>query len=256
MFVSSQESGKGKLETNVSSPGRGRGTHSQETSREEGSKGGSKGGEGGDGHFPMIGETFPSFTLDSNCGNIKFDDWLGDSWGVLFLHPKAFTPVCTTELCHLACQIQEFEKRNCKIAALTCDSCDNVSNWMKDIRDLSGKNINFPIFCDSNKDIVRSLGILTQENMTSRGVYFIGPQKVIKGILLYPDFIGRNYDEVLRILDALMLHCSHHVATPVNWHKGEKCLVPSNVKEEEVQQKFGNVETLKPYLRMTEQGCH
>jgi len=253
MFTSSQDSGKGQFETKgMGSQGKEHGGRSQEASHGRSQEGGSK----SDGHFLMIGETFPSFTLDSNCGNINFGEWLGDNWGVLFLHPKAFTPVCTTELSHLSCQIQEFEKRNCKVAALTCDSCENVCNWKNDIRDLSGKDVNFPIFCDTNKDIVRQLGILSQENMTSRGVYFIGPQKVIKSILLYPDFIGRNYDEVLRILDALMLHCSHHVATPVNWHKGEKCLVPQNVKEEDIQQKFGSVQTLKPYLRMTEQGCH
>jgi len=265
MFVnkSQQEAGKGEFVSNsqeLRGSDRGHGSPGSLRSKGTSSTGTGTGGEEVNNNILSIGDMFPNFSADSSMGKVNFTEWLGDSWGVLFIHPKAFTPVCTTELAHLTCQSVEFEKRNCKIAALTCDSPDNISRWMNDIQDLSKKPIHFPIICDPNLDIVKSLGLLktnsggTDMNIFSRAVYFISPQKMIKALFIYPEFVGRNYDEVLRVLDALAIHCEKHLDTPVNWHKGEKCLLPSNVSEDEVGSKFGHVETLKPYLRMTEQG--
>ena len=210
-----------------------------------------------------IGSTAPDFTAQTTEGQIRFHDWIGDSWAILFSHPKDFTPVCTTELGYMAKIKPEFDKRNTKIIGLSVDPVDSHGRWLQDIKDVSGAEVNYPIIADSDLNIAKLYNMLPAEagetsegrtpadNATVRTVYIIGPDKKIKAMLIYPMTSGRNFDEVLRLLDSIQLGEKHSVATPVNWKPGEDCIIPPSISDEEAREKFpGGWKTVKPYLRV------
>ena len=209
-----------------------------------------------------IGSTAPDFTAQTTQGQINFHDWIGDSWAILFSHPKDFTPVCTTELGYLAKIRPEFDKRNTKIIGLSVDPVDSHGRWLQDIKDVSGAEVNYPIIADSDLNVAKLYNMLPAEagetsegrtpadNATVRTVYIIGPDKKIRAMLIYPMSSGRNFDEVLRLLDSVQLTEKHSVATPVNWQPGEECIIPPSISDEQAKEKFpGGWKTVKPYLR-------
>lgn len=208
-----------------------------------------------------IGSTAPDFTADTTQGSMSFHDWIGDSWAILFSHPKAFTPVCTTELGYMAGLGDEFAKRNTKIVGLSVDSSDDNRNWLPDIEDVSGNSVGYPIIGDVDLNVAKAYNMLPADesgtaegrtaanNATVRTVYIIGPDKKIRAMLLYPMSSGRNFDEVLRLLDSVQLTESKGVATPVNWQDGDDVIIPPTVNDEDAKAKFGDFETVKPYLR-------
>jgi alkyl hydroperoxide reductase subunit AhpC len=210
----------------------------------------------------QLGETAPDFEADTTEGRISFHDWLGDSWGVLFSHPKDFTPVCTTELGYMASIKPEFDKRNTKIIGLSVDPTDKHSDWAKDIEETQGTAPNYPIIADSDFNVSKLYGMLPAEtagdpgertpadNQTVRNVFVVGPDKKIKLILVYPMTTGRNFDEVLRVIDSLQLTAEHKVATPVNWHPGESVIIAGSVSDEQAKETFGEWESPKPYIRI------
>jgi alkyl hydroperoxide reductase subunit AhpC len=209
-----------------------------------------------------IGSQAPDFEADTTQGRIRFHDFLGDSWGVLFSHPKDFTPVCTTELGYLAKLQPEFEKRNTKIIGLSVDPVDDHGRWLKDVEGHGGAKVNYPIIADHDLNVAKKYDMLPEEeaptsegrtaatNQTVRTVFLIGPDKLIKAMLIYPMASGRNFDEVLRLLDSLQLTAKHKVATPVNWKHGEDCIIVPSVSDEEARKLFpaGWTSDL-PYLR-------
>ena len=209
-----------------------------------------------------IGDTAPDFEADSTEGRIKFHDWIGDSWAVLFSHPKDFTPVCTTELGYMASINPEFEKRNTKIIGLSVDSTGDHEGWAKDIEETQGTAPNYPIIADENFEVSKLYEMLPADtsgdagertpadNQTVRNVFVIGPDKKIKLILVYPMSTGRNFDEVLRVIDSLQLTAEHQVSTPVNWQPGENVIIAGSVSEEQAKEKFGEWESPKPYIRI------
>jgi alkyl hydroperoxide reductase subunit AhpC len=210
----------------------------------------------------QIGDTAPDFEAETTEGKIKFHDWIGDSWAVLFSHPKDFTPVCTTELGYMASINPEFEKRNTKIIGLSVDSTGDHEGWAKDIEETQGTAPNYPIIADDNFEVSKLYGMLPADtsgeagertpadNQTVRNVFVIGPDKKIKLILIYPMSTGRNFDEVLRVIDSLQLTAEHQVSTPVNWQPGENVIISGSVSEEQAKEKFGEWESPKPYIRI------
>ncbi len=204
-----------------------------------------------------LGDIAPDFTANSTEGTIKFHEWLGDSWAILFSHPADFTPVCTTELGTVAKYIPEFEKRNTKVIALSVDNIDSHYQWVKDINETQGTTVNYPIISDESKQVALLYDMLhpnASENFTVRSVFIIGPDKKIKLTMTYPSSTGRNFDELLRVIDSLQLTAYHSVATPANWKDGEDVVIVPAVSDEDALQKFPKgFETVKPYLRITPQ---
>ena len=212
-----------------------------------------------------INDIAPDFEADTTEGRIKFHDWLGDSWGLLFSHPKDFTPVCTTELGELARMKPEFDKRNVKLMGLSVDPVDNHQKWAEDIADVKGVAPNYPMIGDTDLAVSKlynmlpatvggtSEGRTPADNATVRVVYVIGPDKAIKLMLVYPMTTGRNFDEVLRVIDSMQLTARHKVATPANWTPGEDVIITPAVSNEEAAEKFPGFKTVKPYLRTTAQ---
>ena len=213
-----------------------------------------------------IGSTAPDFTAQTTEGEIQFHDWIGDSWAILFSHPKDFTPVCTTELGYMAKLKPEFDKRNTKIIGLSVDPVENHAEWAKDIEETQGTAPNYPMIGDTDLNVAKLYDMLPEDegetsegrtpadNATVRAVFIIGPDKKIKAQLIYPMTSGRNFDEILRLLDSVQLTSKHTVATPVNWKNGEDVIIPPSVSNEDASKKFPDGwQTLKPYLRVVKQ---
>ncbi|GLZ87249.1 peroxiredoxin [Pseudomonas sp. BN414] len=211
-----------------------------------------------------IGDEAPDFTVDSTEGTINFHQWIGDQWAILFSHPKDFTPVCTTELGYMAKLKPEFDKRNTKVIGLSVDPVSDHRKWVGDIEETQGHAVNYPMIGDENLVVAKlydmihpnaSAGPRTAvDNATVRSVFLIGPDKKVKAMLVYPMSAGRNFDEVLRLLDSLQLNAKHTVATPVNWRPGEDVIIPTSVSDEDAKKKYPDgYKTLKPYLRVVAQ---
>lgn len=211
-----------------------------------------------------LGEEAPDFTADTTEGTIRFHEWIGNSWAILFSHPKDFTPVCTTELGYMAGLKPEFDKRNTKIIGLSVDPVSDHQRWAKDIEETQGHAINYPMIGDADLKVAKLYDMIhpeasggprtAQDNATVRSVFLIGPDKKVKAMLIYPMSAGRNFDEVLRLLDSLQLNATHTVATPVNWKPGEDVIIPTSVSDEDAQKKYPQgYKTLKPYLRVVAQ---
>ena len=213
-----------------------------------------------------INDTAPNFTANTTQGEINFHDWIGDSWAVLFSHPKDFTPVCTTELGYMAKLKPEFDKRNTKIIGLSVDPVDNHGRWAKDIEETQGTAVNFPMIGDPDLKVAKLYNMLPADesgssegrtaanNATVRTVFVVGPDKKIKLMLTYPMTTGRNFDEVLRVLDSMQLTAKHKVATPVNWKHGDDVIIVPSVSDEDAKAMFPDGwKTHKPYLRTTKQ---
>jgi len=209
-----------------------------------------------------IGSVAPDFTAETTQGTIRFHDWIGDQWAILFSHPKAFTPVCTTELGYMAGLKDEFARRNTKIIGLSVDATEDNRNWLPDIEEVSGNKVDYPVIGDNNLNVAKLYNMLPADagetaegrtaanNATVRTVYIIGPDKKIRAMLLYPMSSGRNFDEVLRLLDSVQLTESKGVATPVNWKPGEHVIIPPSLSDEAAKEKYPNGwETVKSYLR-------
>ena len=205
-----------------------------------------------------LGDTAPDFTQDSNEGSIHFYDWAGDSWVVLFSHPKDFTPVCTTELGYTATLKSEFAKRNVKVLALSVDPVDSHRGWINDINETQNTRVNFPILADADRKVSTLYDMIhpnASDSFTVRSVFVIDPKKKVRLTITYPASTGRNFDEILRVIDSLQLTDNHSVATPVNWKQGEDVvIIPSLQDPELIKQKFPKgYRALKPYLRITPQ---
>jgi thioredoxin-dependent peroxiredoxin len=213
-----------------------------------------------------LGDTAPDFQADTTEGPISFHDWIGDSWAVLFSHPKDFTPVCTTELGYMAKAKPEFDKRNTKIIGLSVDPLDRHEGWAQDIEETQGAAPNYPIISDADYEISKAYGMLPAEvsgdptertpadNQTVRNVFVIGPDKKVKLIFVYPMTTGRNFDEVLRVIDSLQLTAKHKVATPVNWKNGEDVIIAGSVSDDEAKETYPEGwESPKPYIRIVKQ---
>jgi len=213
-----------------------------------------------------INSIAPDFTAETTQGPISFHSWIGDGWAILFSHPKDFTPVCTTELGYMAGLKPEFDKRRTKIIGLSVDPVTNHSRWAKDIEETQGHAVNYPMIGDPELKVATAYDMLPEgagttsegrtaaDNATVRAVFIIGPDKKIKAMLIYPMTSGRNFDEVLRVLDSCQLSAKHNVATPVNWRPGQDIIIPTSVSEEQAKQKFpAGWKTLKPYLRVAAQ---
>jgi len=213
-----------------------------------------------------LGDTAPDFQAETTQGPIRFHQWLGDSWGILFSHPKDFTPVCTTELGYIARIKPEFDKRNVKIIGLSADPVDRHSGWAKDIEETQGTAVNYPIIGDPDLAVAKLYDMLPAEasgdpskrtaadNQTVRNVYVIGPDKKLKLILIYPMTTGRNFDEVLRVIDSMQLTAKHKVATPVNWKQGEDVIIAGSVSDEDAKKTYPQGwKAPKPYIRSVSQ---
>ncbi|HTD50541.1 MAG TPA: peroxiredoxin [Acidimicrobiia bacterium] len=204
-----------------------------------------------------LGDVAPDFTAETTEGTINLYDYLGDSWGVLFSHPKDFTPVCTTELGAVAKLKPEFDKRNVKVLGLSVDALDNHKGWAADIEETQGAKLNFPVIADSDhkvSDLYDMIHPNANDTMTVRSVFIIGADKKVKLIITYPASTGRNFDEILRVIDSLQLTANYSVATPVNWKDGEDVIIVPAVSDEDAKAKFPKGwKTLKPYLRVTPQ---
>jgi len=217
-----------------------------------------------------LGDTAPDFQAETTQGTINFHDWIGNGWAILFSHPKDFTPVCTTELGYMAKLAPEFEKRNAKVIGLSVDPVDRHSEWAKDIEETQGFAVNYPMIGDTDLKIAKLYDMLPADepgtsegrtaatNQTVRSVFIIGPDKKVKLMLTYPMTTGRNFDEILRVLDSMQLTAEHKVATPVNWKNGEDVIIISSVTNEEAAEKYPEGwKTVKPYLRVVHQpGAH
>ena len=213
-----------------------------------------------------IGDTAPDFEAQTTEGTIRFHDWIGDSWAVLFSHPKDFTPVCTTELGYMARIKPEFDKRGVKIVGLSVDPVENHEKWAQDIAETQGTAPNYPMIGDTDLSISKAYGMLPAEldasssegrtavdNQTVRNVFVVGPDKKIKLILVYPMSTGRNFDEVLRVVDSLQLTAKHRVSTPAQWQQGEDVIVGGAVSDDEAREIFGDFEAPRPWLRIVPQ---
>jgi alkyl hydroperoxide reductase subunit AhpC len=211
-----------------------------------------------------INQETPDFTAETTQGPIRFHEWIGDGWAVLFSHPKDFTPVCTTELGYVARLQPEFARRNCKVIGLSVDRVSDHEAWLKDIEETQGHAVDYPLIGDPELKVARLYGMLPAEagetcegrtpadNQTVRSVFLIGPDKKVKAMLVYPMTNGRNFDEVLRLLDSLQLTAKHPVATPANWKPGDEVIIAPAVSDEEARKKFPKGwKTLRPYLRIT-----
>jgi alkyl hydroperoxide reductase subunit AhpC len=205
----------------------------------------------------QLGDVVPDFTQDSTEGSISFHQWLGDSWGVLFSHPKNFTPVCTTELGAVAKLKGEFDKRHVKVVGLSVDPLKDHERWSKDIEETQGAKLNFPLLADADKKVSNLYGMIhpnASDTMTVRSVFIIGPDKKLKLSLTYPASTGRNFDEILRVIDSLQLTAKYKVATPVNWKHGQDCIIVPAVSDVEAKGMFPKGwKAHKPYLRVTPQ---
>ena len=204
-----------------------------------------------------LGDTAPDFTAETTEGKINLYDYLGDGWGVLFSHPKDFTPVCTTELGEVAKLKPEFDKRNVKVLGLSVDALDNHKGWAADIEETQGAKLNFPVIADEDhkvSDLYDMIHPNANDTLTVRSVFIIGADKKVKLIITYPASTGRNFDEILRVIDSLQLTAHYSVSTPVNWKQGEDVIIAGTVTDEEAKTKFPKGwKALKPYLRVTPQ---
>jgi thioredoxin-dependent peroxiredoxin len=212
-----------------------------------------------------IGDTAPDFTANTTEGEISFHDWIGDSWAVLFSHPKDFTPICTTELGYMASVKDEFDRRNVKLLALSVDPIEKHAGWAADIEETQGTAPNYPMIGDSDFAVSKLYGMLgadvsgdpadrtAADNQTVRAVFVVGPDKKIKLILLYPMTTGRNFDEILRVIDSLQLTAKHKVATPANWKQGDDVVIASSVSNDAAKEIFGSWESPRPYIRIVPQ---
>lgn len=213
-----------------------------------------------------IGSIAPDFKAKTTEGDISFHEWIGDSWAILFSHPKDYTPVCTTELGYTAKLKPEFDKRNTKVIGLSVDPVENHAGWARDIEETQGTAPNFPMIGDTDLNVAKLYDMLPEaesgtaegrtaaDNATVRTVFIIGPDKKIKAFLMYPMTTGRNFDEILRLLDSIQLNAKHTVATPVNWQDGDDVIIPPSVSDEDARKKYPEGwKTLKPYLRVVKQ---
>jgi len=213
-----------------------------------------------------IGDTAPDFEAETTEGTIRFHDWIGDSWAVLFSHPRNFTPVCTTELGYMASIKPEFDRRNVKIIGLSVDPVGNHEEWARDIEETQGHALNYPLIGDGDFEVAKLYGMLPAEiegdpaartpadNQTVRNVFVIGPDKKVKLILIYPMTTGRNFDEVLRVVDSLQLTAKHRVATPVNWQQGDDVIIAGSVSDDEAREIYPDGwESPRPYIRIVSQ---
>jgi thioredoxin-dependent peroxiredoxin len=211
-----------------------------------------------------IGDEAPNFEAETTEGKIKFHDWIGDKWAVLFSHPKDYTPVCTTELGYVARLKSEFDKRNTKVIGLSVDPVSDHKGWVKDIEETQGHAVNYPLIGDADLHVAKLYDMIhpnasgakrsAVDNATVRSVFIIGPDKKVKAMLVYPMSAGRNFDEVLRLIDALQLNAKHAVATPANWTPGQDVIIPTSVSDEEAKKKYPQgFKTHKPYLRTVSQ---
>jgi alkyl hydroperoxide reductase subunit AhpC len=213
----------------------------------------------------QLGDTAPDFQAETTEGPISFHDWIGESWAVLFSHPKDFTPVCTTELGYMAKIKPEFDRRGVKIIGLSVDATDDHARWAADIEETQGQAPNYPIIGDSEFKVSKLYGMLPAttsgdadqrtpaDNQTVRNVFVIGPDKKVKLILVYPMTTGRNFDEVLRVIDSMQLTAEHKVATPVNWQQGDNVIIAGSVSNDEAKETFGEWQEPKPYIRIVPQ---
>ena len=204
-----------------------------------------------------LGDTAPDFTVETTEGTIEFHEWLGDNWGILFSHPKDYTPVCTTELGRVANLKSEFEKRNVKVIAVSVDPLESHKGWINDINETQNCTMNYPIIADPDRNVATMYGMIhpnALDNLTVRSVFIIGPDKKVKLQLTYPASTGRNFDEILRVIDSLQLTANYQVATPADWKHGDDCVVVPAIKTEDIPTKFPKgFKEVKPYLRMTPQ---
>ena len=213
-----------------------------------------------------IGDTAPDFTANTTKGPIKFHEWLGDSWGVLFSHPKDFTPVCTTELGSMAKNKHEFDKRGVKMIGISVDSVDDHQRWKQDIKEVTGATVNYPMIGDSDMSVAKLYGMIhpnasgdaktrtAADNSTVRNVLVVGPDKKIKMILTYPMSTGRNFDEILRVIDSMQLTAKHKVATPVDWKQGEDVIILASVSDDDAKKQHpGGWKSPRPYIRIVPQ---
>ena len=213
----------------------------------------------------QLGQDAPDFEAETTEGRISFHDWIGDSWAVLFSHPKDFTPVCTTELGYMASIKPEFDRRNVKVIGLSVDSTGDHEGWARDIEETQGHAPNYPLIADDDFKVAKLYGMLPAEtsgdakartpadNQTVRNVFVIGPDKKVKLVLVYPMTTGRNFDEVLRVIDSLQLTAKHKVSTPVNWKQGEDVIIAGSVSDDQAKEMFGEWEAPKPYIRIVPQ---
>ena len=212
-----------------------------------------------------IGDTAPDFEAETTEGRISFHDWIGDSWAVLFSHPRDFTPICTTELGYMAKIKPDFDKRNVKVIGLSVDPVGNHAKWAADIEETQGTAPNFPMIADTDFNVSKLYGMLpgdvsgdptartAADNQTLRNVFVIGPDKKIKLVLIYPMTTGRNFDEVLRVIDSLQLTANHKVSTPAQWQQGDDVIISGSVSNEEAKELFGDWKEPKPYIRIVPQ---
>ena len=204
-----------------------------------------------------LGDTAPDFTAETTEGTIKFHEWLGDGWAILFSHPKDYTPVCTTELGRVANLKGEFDKRNVKVIAVSVDPLESHKGWIKDINETQSCTMNYPIIADPDRNVATIYGMIhpnALDNLTVRSVFIIGPDKKVKLQLTYPASTGRNFDEIMRVIDSLQLTANYQVATPADWEQGDECVVVPAIKTEDIPAKFPKgFKEVKPYLRMTPQ---
>ena len=213
-----------------------------------------------------IGDEAPDFTVETTEGKVRFHEWMGDKWAILFSHPKDFTPVCTTELGYMARLKPEFDRLNTKIIGLSIDPVSDHSRWVKDIQETQGAAINYPLIGDADLTVAKLYDMIhpnasgggprtAVDNATVRSVFIVGPDKKVKAMLVYPMTCGRNFDEVLRLLDSVQLNARENVATPVNWKPGEEVIIPTSVSDEEAMKKYPQgFKTQKPYLRTVSLG--
>jgi thioredoxin-dependent peroxiredoxin len=213
----------------------------------------------------QIGDTAPDFEAETTEGSIKFHDWIGDSWAVLFSHPKDFTPVCTTELGYMAKIKPEFDRRGVKVIGLSVDPVDRHGEWAKDIEETQGTAPNYPLISDADFNVSKLYGMLPSstsgdplertpaDNQTVRNVFVVGPDKKVKLILVYPMTTGRNFDEVLRVIDSLQLTAKHKVATPAQWQQGDDVIIAGSVSNDDAKEIFGEWKEPKPYIRIVPQ---
>ena len=212
-----------------------------------------------------INDTAPDFTAETTEGPIRFHEWIGDGWAILFSHPKDFTPVCTTELGVMAGMMDEFRRRNCKILGISVDPVDSHHKWKSDIETVSGNKVGYPMIGDPKLEVAKlydmlpasvgdsSEGRTPADNATVRSVFVVGPDKKIKLTLTYPMTTGRNFDELLRAIDSIQLTAKHQVATPANWKSGEDVIITPAVSDEDAEKRFGSFERVLPYMRKTKQ---
>ena len=211
-----------------------------------------------------INSEAPNFTADSTQGRINFHEWIGNGWAILFSHPKNFTPVCTTELGYMAGLKPEFDRRNTKIVGLSADPVSDHARWVGDIKETQGQAVNYPLIGDADLNVAKLYDMIhpnatggkrtAVENATVRSVFVIGPDKKVKAMIVYPMSTGRNFDEVLRLLDSVQLTAKHTVATPVNWKPGQDVIIPTSVSDEDARKKYPQgFKTQKPYLRTVQQ---